>query len=158
KGDDGFVKVLLALAEGVARTVEAIRAARPGAKLVHVEDVGLERPGRDDLSTAAASAQERRLLSLDLFFGAVRAGHPAYDWLIDHGATEDALSKLATMTPKWDVLGVNYYPWSSRRLVRRRDGSLRSVADSPAPGMADVLRMVHRRYGVPLLVTETSSP
>src|SRR5262249_53880246 len=100
KGDDGFVKVLLALADGVARTAEAIRSVRLGAELVHVEDVGLERPGRDDLYSAAASAQERRLLSLDLFFGAVGGGHPSYDWLVEHGAIEDSLNKLATTAPK----------------------------------------------------------
>src|SRR3954470_17594575 len=50
RGDDGFVKVLLALAKGMNRTAEAIRARRPDAVLVHVEDVGLERVGTPDLA------------------------------------------------------------------------------------------------------------
>jgi hypothetical protein len=56
------------------------------------------------------------------------------------------------------VLGVNFYPWSNHRLVRRRDGQPRRVADSPATALADVLRMVHGRYDLPVMVTETSAP
>src|SRR3954470_12951646 len=70
-GDDGYVKVLLALARGMARTAEAIRARRPDAVLVHVEDVGLERVGTPDLADLAAAAQGRRLLPLDLACGKI---------------------------------------------------------------------------------------
>src|SRR3954470_471103 len=63
-GDDGYVKVLLALAKGMNRTAEAIRARRPDAVLVHVEDVGLERVGTPDLAAPVTLSQERRLLPL----------------------------------------------------------------------------------------------
>src|SRR5436305_6791387 len=53
-GDDGFVKVLLGLARGIVLTAEALRAARPDAVLVHVEDVGLE----TTLTPALAEAAE----------------------------------------------------------------------------------------------------
>src|SRR4051812_23667709 len=74
-GDDGYVKVLLALIKGMNRTAEAIRAARPDAILVHVEDVGLERAGLAELTTPAELAQEGRLLPLDLACGRVVPGY-----------------------------------------------------------------------------------
>ena len=40
--------------------------------------------------------------------------------------------ELAATAPRWDVLGVNFYPWSNRRFVRRRNGRVRSVATRPA--------------------------
>jgi beta-glucosidase len=156
-GDDGYVKVLLALCKGMVGTAEALRSARPDAVLVHVEDIGLEQPGSTDLVDAAQFAQARRLLALDLACGRVTPDHALHPWLLEHGATEAELATLAGAAIPWDVLGVNYYPWSSRRLVRRRDGRVRSVADSPASGLAEILRLVHARYGRSVMVTETSS-
>jgi hypothetical protein len=65
---------------------------------------------------------------------------------------------LAATSPDWDILGVNYYPWSSRRLARRRNGQVVSTADSPGSGLASTIRLVHERYDLPVMVTETSSP
>src|SRR5436309_515160 len=81
----------LALARGMARTAEALRSAQPESVLVHVEDVGLERASSASVADVAAYAQMRRLLPLDLACGKVTAGHPACDWLIEHGATEPEL-------------------------------------------------------------------
>src|SRR4051812_30240802 len=131
-GDDGYTKVLLALVEGMNRTAEALRAARPDTVLVHVEDIGLERPGSPDLAPVAALAQERRLLPLDLAFGVVVPGQPRYDWLMEHGAPPGELGGMAPTAPRWDVPGVNFTPWSNRRLVQRRNGLTASVPDSPA--------------------------
>jgi len=158
RGDGGYVKVLLSVVKGMNLAAEAIRAARPDAVLVHAEDVGLERAGTPDLAGLALDRQDRRLLPLDLACGRALPGHPRFGWLLERGATEGELIELAASAPRWDVLGVNYYPWSSRRLVRRRDGGIREIGDpSPAP-LADVLRMLHERYGLPLMVTETSAP
>jgi beta-glucosidase/6-phospho-beta-glucosidase/beta-galactosidase len=156
-GDDGYVKVLLSLCRGMVATAEALRSARPDTVLVHVEDLGLERPGSTDLTDAARQAQAQRLLPMDLACGLVTPEHPLHPWLLEHGATEAELAALAGAAIPWDVLGVNYYPWTSRRLVRRRDGRVRVVRDSPPAGLAEVLQLVHSRYGRPVMVTETSS-
>ena len=156
-GIDGYVKVLLSLAEGMIRTAEALRAERPDAMLVHVEDVGIEYPDTPATAEAAAQAQLDRLLPLDLACGMIDPAHPRFDWLVEHGADAGKLDYLAAHAPDWDVLGVNFYPWSNRRIVRRRNGRIRSVCDTPPSALADVLRLVHDRYGLPMMVTETSS-
>jgi beta-glucosidase len=159
KGDDGFVKVLLALMRGMSQTAEALRAVRADVVLVHVEDAGIEFATSNDLVDLAAASQARRLLPLDLACGLVGPGHPFHEWLLGHGATEFELHELVARAPRWDVLGVNFYPWSNRRFARRRDGSVAVGRDPDRSGttLAPMLRMVHDRYRLPLMVTETSS-
>ncbi len=99
-GDDGYVKVLLSLAEGMIRTAEALRAARPDAVLVHVEDVGLELACSPGTERLAAEAQVDRLLPLDLACGMVGPGHPRYEWLVEHGADAGRLDYLAAHAPR----------------------------------------------------------
>ena len=159
KGNDGFVKILMALTRGMAQTAEALRAVRPDTVLVHVEDVGTEFATADDLAGMAAASQAHRLLPLDLACGLVTPEHPLRGWLLEHGATEFELHELVARSPRWDVLGVNFYPWSNRQFSRRRNGSVMVGRDPAHAGaaLAALLRMVHARYRLPLMVTETSS-
>ncbi len=159
KGDQGFVKVLLSLMRGITQTAEALRAVRADTVLVHVEDVGIEYAATSDLAEAARTSQARRFLPLDLACGMVTPDHPFHGWLLDHGASEFELHELVARVPRWDVLGVNFYPWSNRKLVRKRNGSVGIGHDPVRSGssLTELLRMVHERYGLPLMVTETSS-
>lgn len=159
KGDDGFVKILLALIRGMSQTAEALRAARSDTVLVHVEDVGIEFAASSDLIDLAAASQARRLLPLDLACGLVGPDHPFHGWLLQHGASEFELHELVARSPRWDVLGVNFYPWSNRRFAHRRNGTVGIGRDPSSDGiaLAPLLRMVYDRYQVPLMITETSS-
>ena len=159
RGDDGFVKVLLALMSGMSQTAEALRAVRSDTVLVHVEDVGIESTSSSDLVDVVAASQARRLLPLDLACGLVTPDHSSYDWLLSHGATEFELHQMTTRGPRWDVLGVNFYPWSNRRHVHGRNGSVAVRRDPSRAGtaLAALLRLVYDRYRLPLMVTETSS-
>lgn len=157
RGDDGYVKVLLSLMKGMNATAEALRASRSDTVLVHVEDIGLERPATPDMAGIASQIQARRLLPLDLACGKVVPGHPLFSWLMSHGATESELIELAESTPRWDVLGVNFYPWSNHRITRRRNGLPRELPDASPSALADVLRLAHERYNLPMMVTETSA-
>ena len=53
RGDKGYIKIMMQLARGIVRTVEAIKAIDPGAIMVHVEAAGLTRTVRDDLALIA---------------------------------------------------------------------------------------------------------
>jgi len=159
RGERGYVAVLLAVAKGMVATAEAIRQVQPAAVFVHAEDVGLEVAATVDLAPWAAERQARRWLPLDLACGLVRPGHPLWPGLIAAGASAGELELLADRAIRWDVLGVNFYPWSNRRWRRRADGSVVAGRDraSPAEALADVLGQVARRFGCPVLVTETSA-
>src|SRR5206468_12939093 len=101
----------------------------------------------------------RRLLPMDLACGLVGPEHPFHDWLLGHGATDFELHELVARAPRWDVLGVNFYPWSNKRFSRRRNGSV-VVGHAPAGSgaeLAPLLQLIHDRYRLPLMVTETSS-
>jgi len=119
--------------------------------------VGLERASNPDLARHADLQRQKRLLPLDLACGRVVADHPLYPWFLEHGATEPELHHLAARMPRWDVLGVNDYPWSSHRVYRRRNGEIGVGRDKDCAGLMPILGLVHRRYGLPVMVTETSA-
>lgn len=158
-GWDGWTCVVLGIAEGIQRTVRAVRAANPTAVIVHVEASTLVEPSGD----AAAVVVEAALLDLlgsvptDLVLGRVTAEHPAHAWLVEHGADPAVLRDLLDGAVAIDLLGVNYYPdLSPRRLVLEEDQVVQHAHDRWSDGLVDTLRRFERRYGLPMLVTETS--
>ncbi|MDM7886845.1 family 1 glycosylhydrolase [Curtobacterium sp. RHCJP20] len=158
-GWDGWTCVVLGIVAGIQRTVRAVRAANPRAVIVHVEASTLVEPTGD----AAEVVVEAALLDLlgsvptDLVLGRVTAEHPAHAWLVDQGATPAALRDLVDGAVTIDLLGVNYYPdLSPRRLVLEGDRVVQHAHDRWTDGLADSLRRFERRYGLPMLVTETS--
>lgn len=148
-GDGGFTTVLVRLAEGICRTQHAIRSMQDDASFVHVE-AGFRYQGRPaDL----AVLQERRFLGTDLVTGRVAEDHPLWGWLLSHGAEEGRLTWLQENAVTPDVLGVNYYP--AFTTVRVEHGSERPV-EAGVAGLVDLVELYHHRYGLPLMVTETS--
>lgn len=160
RGPRGHSAVLLAVARGIVATAEALRAVQPGAVLVHVDDAGIELADSLDLADFVLDRQRRRWLALDLITGRVGPDHPLWESLRDAGALPGELAELAQSAPRWDVLGLNFYPWSNRRWrVRPSDGAIRLGRDpgDPAEALSFLLREAHGRYGLPLMVTETSA-
>lgn len=159
RGARGYVAVLLAAARGMVEAAASIRAEQPAARFVHAEDVGLELAATANLAAWAAARQARRWLPLDLACGLVGAGHPLRPWLVEHGADPGELDRLAGRAPPWDVIGVNFYPWSNRRWRRRPAGAPALGRDpgDPAAALATVLGAAHARYGRPVMVTETAA-
>lgn len=158
RGDRGFLTVMVNLARGMVATVEAVREARPGAKIVHVEATGLSRAADDDLRSLAFDEMMRRFLATDLITGRVTADHPLVPWLLRSGVSLAALRELAARPVDLDLFGLNFYPqWSTRRL--QLDGRGR-VADRPTEkdgaGFAELVTLYHARYGAPVMITETS--
>jgi beta-glucosidase len=159
RGERGYVRLATQLADGMLRTIEALRSTQPDCVLAHVEAVGVTRAKEADLERAACHHQLRRLLMLDLITGRVWREHPLFDWLVLHGATPATLHSLRRRAVRLDVLGLNFYPqWSTEvvqlnsrgRLVRRR-------AEGNGASFPEVARLYHERYNVPLMISETSA-
>ncbi|HMQ30242.1 MAG TPA: family 1 glycosylhydrolase [Chloroflexaceae bacterium] len=159
RGDRGFLTVMINLALGMVETVEAFQAARPGAKVVHVEATGLSRAADDDLRSLVFEEAMRRFLATDLITGRVTGDHPLLPWLLRNGVSLAALRELAARPVTLDLFGLNFYPqWSTRQLKLDPRGR---VSDRPTEkdgaGFAELITLYHARYGAPIMVTETSA-
>jgi len=156
-GWDGWTTVAVGIARGVQRSIAAIREANPAAVVVHVEASQLYETADESLRDEVELLRSLSTLPTDLILGKVDAGHPSHDWLAANGATPERLAELRAGAPAIDLLGVNYYPDLTPRILEEVDGITRQVtANRWAGGLREVLLRWQERYGMPMLVTETS--
>ena len=157
-GDDGYVKLTLALAKGIIFTVQAIKAEQPDAKTVQVEALWHTFTQEESLQARVAHDNARQYLCFDLTTGRVADKHVLVDYLCQHGATEAHLDWFRRTAVTFDFFGANFYPWSYGELKQRRDGSSRYITGGTSGDrLAVVLRETYERYQMPILVTETST-
>jgi beta-glucosidase len=159
RGDTGYTRMALQLARGMVRTVDAIRAVDANAVMVHVEAVGRTRTQIPELAPLADEYQEHSFLSTDLITGRVTADHPLFTWLVRNGASLHDLAELRERAISLDVLGLNFYPqWSTTELYLDGAGRMRQRdLTRGGDGLQAVIDEAHARYGLPLMITETSA-
>ncbi|MFE4950386.1 family 1 glycosylhydrolase [Leifsonia sp. NPDC056665] len=156
-GWDGWTAVTLGVVEGMAATIRAVRAANPDAVVVHVEATSQYSADDAGLAEHAALLESVGMLPTDLLLGRVDPSHPLHAWLLEQGAAPERLERLTVAPPTVDLLGVNYYPDLSPRTLVQRDDEVAQVATNRwSDGLADSLRAFSARYGLPMLITETS--
>ena len=158
RGDRGYLRVMMALARGMSLTVAAIRAAQPDATIVQVE--AAEAIVTDDPSLAVERAlqAEQQYLATDLLLGRVDDRHPLHPWMAAHGVREHDLDWIHDHAQRVDVAGVNFYPEFSRKnLVADGDTVRRIRGGGWTADLRGLLRDWHERYGIPTMVTETST-
>lgn len=157
-GESGYVMVLMALARGIVRTVQAVRAEQPECFLVQVEALWRYWGDEAPFQLQMALHNERQYLAFDLVTGRVGTDHMLWPMLQSHGVTEADLGWFREHAVNFDVFGANFYPWSYGRMELGKDGRPKRVGP-PTPGsaIAEVIQDAHRRYGLPVMVTETSA-
>jgi beta-glucosidase len=157
--DKGYIRVMLQLIKGILRTVEALKEIDSGAVMVHVEATGLSRAARADLETLAVEEQRRGYLSYDLLTGRVTPDHPLFTWLLLNGAGPNELAEIARSPIPIEVMGMNFYPqWSTKQVsVDEQDRLSYRNVERDGAGFATLIEDYYRRYGVPIMVTETSA-
>ena len=156
-GWDGWVAVAVPIALGMVRSTRAIRAAHPGATIVHVEAATVVHTDEPALDDHARLLQGVGWLPTDLMVGRVDARHPLRGWLQEHGARVDELEYLVAHPELPDLIGVNYYPDLTPRRLTFVGGSAKQVSyDRGAHGLGESMRAFADRYGLPIAVTETS--
>lgn len=156
-GEDGYYKVLTALARGVVLTTQALHAIQPEAVTVQVEAVGLRWAKDKRLAARVALENAAQFLGFDLATGRVDGGHPLYRHLVEHGIHERDLEWFRTQAVQFDVFGANFYPWSYSPMVERRGRIVFPVHDTQGAALGEVLRVISERYQMPIMVTETSA-
>ena len=159
KGERGYIRVMLQLARGIVRTVEAIKEIDPDTVMVHVEATGLTRTVREDLKVLANEETHRGFLCYDLISGRITPDHLLFSWLLRNGAAPDELSELRNNKVDLDVLGLNFYPqWSTKQIYLDKRGRIAFREVEPeGDGFVDLIRHYHERYDVPVMITETSA-
>jgi beta-glucosidase len=157
RGEAGYAQVLTALARGMARTVDAIRAVRDDAVMVHVEAMSTAESPVPDLQPVVSQRLEHQFLALDLTEGRVVPGHRMWQYLLDNRVPATWLEELAGGDRRMEIYGGNYYPQFSTWVI---DGRADRPTSRRRRGTGDdlelALRAAMRRSGRPAMLTETS--
>jgi len=158
-GERGYVRLLMQLAEGIIETVQAIRQVQSDAGMVHVEATGITRTGDLALAELAEQTRLKGFIVFDLITGRVTPEHPLFDWLRAAGGRVERLESIARRAIPIDVMGLNFYPqWSTQELFVNERGKVASRAiEQDGAGFAAMVEDFHSRYGVPIMITETSA-
>lgn len=157
-GDDGWVAVVLGVVEGIRASIAAIRAQDPNAVIVHVEASKVVVSDDKSLHELVRRVDDRNYLPTDLLLGRVGPQHVLARWLVEHGATTTRLEQLEGDPPRIDLMGVNYYPEiSARHLVWHRGIASEVAVDMWTDGLKLAVKGFATRYGLPVLVSETST-
>ena len=159
KGEKGYIKIMLQVARGITSTVKAIKEIDPSTVMVHVEATGMTRTMRDDLAVLAREEQHRGYLCFDLISGRLGNDHLLFSWLVRNGVSPDALDELVKNKIDLDVIGMNFYPqWSTKLLYIDKRGKLAFRETEPeGNGFTELISHYHERYQVPIMITETSA-
>jgi beta-glucosidase len=153
----GFVEVMAAICRGIVLTERALREVDEEAVIVHVDATDLYVSDDPTLAAEVARRQEIVFLAIDWMLGRVQPGHPLWDWLRRHGIGEAALAWFLANPARFDVLGINEYPlFSLKRLLRGPRGLRQVMPYAPPETLAELGRLYWRRYGLPIMITETA--
>jgi beta-glucosidase/6-phospho-beta-glucosidase/beta-galactosidase len=159
KGDTGYIKIMLQLAKGIIRTVQAIKEIDPDTVMVHVEATGLTRTAREDLKSLAHEEEMRGYLCFDLISGRLTHDHALFSWLVRNGVHPESLDELRQGQTVLDVVGLNFYPqWSTKQLYIDERGRLAfRETEFEGDGFSELILKYFNRYNAPVMITETSA-
>ncbi|MFL6468901.1 MAG: family 1 glycosylhydrolase [Pyrinomonadaceae bacterium] len=159
KGEKGYIRIMIQLARGIIHTVKALKQIDPQSVMVHVEATGLTRTVREDLAAVAREEVFRGYLCYDLVSGRLTHDHVLFAWLVRNGVSPDVLDEIARNPTDLDVLGLNFYPqWSTKLLYIDKRGRLAfSETEPEGDGFKELITHYHERYKVPIMITETSA-
>lgn len=156
-GWDGWVAVALPIAVGMARTTFALREVDPDAVIVHVEASTIVHTDDATLDEHTALLRDIGWLPTDLITGRVDPSHPLWGWLLENGAAESDLRWLTRRPAIPDIIGVNYYPdLTPRRITAVGSDAVQLSYDKWTAGLREALEGFAHRYGLPIVITETS--
>jgi beta-glucosidase len=157
-GDDGYVKLAVAIAKGMVLTTRGIKSEQPEAVTVQVEALWHTFTRDESLKARAARANVRQFLCFDLATGRVDPEHALIEYLHENGVKDMDLGWFQQNPVSFDIFGANYYPWSYAELRMHRSGKPYTVVRRASGHKIElILRAAWERYRMPIMITETSS-
>ncbi|HEY8669181.1 MAG TPA: family 1 glycosylhydrolase [Tepidisphaeraceae bacterium] len=152
----GYMPVLSRVVQGVSRGIRAIRSAMPEATVLLCDAAENFKTRDESLQIEVNRRNLRRYVVMDLLTGQVDQEHPLYAWLKGYGISDLDLEWFRTHRQSPDVLGLDYYPHSDWQIEKTPGGGVRQRrADTPV-GLYGLGLQYYQRYGLPLMLTETS--
>jgi beta-glucosidase/6-phospho-beta-glucosidase/beta-galactosidase len=154
-----FAAVLVALARGIVETQEAIAEVEPNAVFVHVDATDLYKTADASLVEETTIRQELVFCALDLVQGRVDEYHALHGWLRKHGITPSTLEWFQSRHVRPDIIGYNMYPmFSEKHLARAANGAFGvKIRRCGVETFTTLTELYARRYGLPVMCTETAS-
>jgi beta-glucosidase/6-phospho-beta-glucosidase/beta-galactosidase/glycosyltransferase involved in cell wall biosynthesis len=152
----GYMPVLSRIVQGVNRAIRAIRRAKPEATVLLCDAAENYKSRNKQLAAEVARRNLRRFVVMDLLLGRVDANHPLHSWLTSFGMSELDLEWFRANPQAPDILGLDYYTHSDWQLDVIADGSVRQRRAENPVGIYGVANQYWKRYGIPLLLSETS--
>jgi len=151
----GYMPVMSRIVQAVSRSMRAIRRCQPEATILHCDNVENYKSRDPELAIEVRRRNLRRFLVLDLLMGRVDRNHPLFNWVTSYGMSELDLDWFRSHPQKPDVLGIDYYPHSDWQLDKVGNGVRQRRSETPL-GLYGVGNAYYNRYGLPMMVTETS--
>src|SRR5688572_19948859 len=151
----GYMPVLSRIVQAVSRGIRAIRAAMPEATVLLCDAAENYKTRDQSLEIEVKRRNLRRFVVMDLLLGRVDHNHVLFPWLTTYGMSEIDIEWFRNNPQSPDVLGLDYYPHSDWQLDQTGGRVRQRRADNPV-GLYGVANAYYNRYGIPLMLTETS--
>ncbi len=152
KSDRAFVTALKLLVKANVLAMQAILKVRPDAIFIQSESSEYFHPEEPSAIPAAESLNNQRFLSLDLNYGR-RVESDMHDYLLDNGMTREEYAFFMNHRLKAHCVMGNDYYWTNEHRVSA-NGDV--AASGEVFGYSEITRQYHRRYGLPVMHTETN--
>jgi beta-glucosidase/6-phospho-beta-glucosidase/beta-galactosidase len=150
--DEAYVRATLNVCRANLLAMQAILKEVPDAIFIQSESSEYTHPSSPRLVQAAKFYNERRFLPLDLTYAHQVSGS-IYRYLTAHGMTPSDYDFFMNQSFRFRcIMGTDYYVTNEHLL--RPDGS--TVASGEFLGYYVIAQQYYRRYGLPLMHTETN--
>ena len=151
----GYMPVLSRVIQATSRSIRAIRRIQPEATVLLCDAAENFKTRSPQLELEVKRRNLRRFVVMDLLLGRVDRHHPLFSWLTSYGMSELDIDWLRANPQAPDVLGLDYYPHSDWQIEPDGNSVRQRRADNPV-GLYGVASAYYNRYGIPLMLTETS--
>jgi len=152
----GYMPVLSRVMQATSRSIRAIRQADPKATVLLCDNVENYKSRVTELQPEVERRNQRRFLAMDLLLGRVDRNHKLFSWVTRYGFSEVDLAWFQSHPQTPDILGIDYYPNSEWQLDKSGQGIYQRRSETPL-GLYGIARVYYQRYGIPMMLTETSS-
>jgi beta-glucosidase len=157
RGDRNAARALKNVAEGLCRSMGAIRKVQPDALMMIADTCEYYHSVEGAFQEEAEFRSERRFIVHDMYQGRLTRDHPMWQYMTANGIEEWELEWFLHNAVRLDILGLDYYQHSEHQLRRGSDGErIDETAQQPF-GWAELARQYSARYdGMPVFLSETN--